>query len=153
MAKINETRVLVGGALATIVVLALSGIVWLLLLRDASPGGLLLRPTAGALALWGAAVYGLSTAAVWIYAAIRPRFGPGPRTAALAGLAVWVVTALTDLLWVTLLAQGPAGEPGGRTLAAMAAYAVIFPLATMAGARPYREGDSGSPGETSGEET
>jgi hypothetical protein len=27
---------------------------------------------------------------VWLYAAIRPRFGPGPKTAILAGLAVWV---------------------------------------------------------------
>ena len=32
--------------------------------------------------------------AVWIYAAIRPRFGAGPRTAIYAGLAVWVVGAL-----------------------------------------------------------
>ena len=29
--------------------------------------------------------------AVWIYAAIRPRFGAGPKTAIYAGLAVWVV--------------------------------------------------------------
>jgi hypothetical protein len=28
---------------------------------------------------------------VWIYAAIRPRFGPGARTAAYAGIASWVV--------------------------------------------------------------
>ena len=28
-------------------------------------------------------------AAVWIYAAIRPRFGAGPKTAIYAGLAVW----------------------------------------------------------------
>ena len=29
--------------------------------------------------------------AVWVYAAIRPRFGPGPRTALRAGLVVWLV--------------------------------------------------------------
>ena len=28
---------------------------------------------------------------IWIYAAIRPRFGAGPKTAIYAGLAVWVV--------------------------------------------------------------
>ena len=27
---------------------------------------------------------------VWLYAAIRPRFGPGPRTAIIAALVVWV---------------------------------------------------------------
>ena len=30
---------------------------------------------------------------VWIYAAIRPRFGPGPRTATYAAVASWVVSA------------------------------------------------------------
>ena len=28
---------------------------------------------------------------VWLYAAMRPRFGPGPKTAILAGLAVWFI--------------------------------------------------------------
>ena len=39
------------------------------------------------------AVYGflLGIVAVWLYAAIRPRFGPGPKTAAMAGLAVWFI--------------------------------------------------------------
>ena len=31
---------------------------------------------------------------IWIYAAIRPRFGAGVKTAALAGVAVWVVGSL-----------------------------------------------------------
>ncbi len=31
---------------------------------------------------------------VWLYAAIRPRFGPGPRTAMIAGFALWLVTRL-----------------------------------------------------------
>jgi hypothetical protein len=35
---------------------------------------------------------------VWLYAAIRPRLGPGPRTAVVAGLATWfAVTLLTAL--------------------------------------------------------
>jgi hypothetical protein len=28
---------------------------------------------------------------VWLYAAIRPRFGPGPRTATWAGLVIWAL--------------------------------------------------------------
>lgn len=31
----------------------------------------------------------LGVAMVWLYAAIRPRFGPGPKTAIWAGLIVW----------------------------------------------------------------
>jgi hypothetical protein len=31
---------------------------------------------------------------VWLYAAIRPRFGPGPRTALLAGFMLWLITCL-----------------------------------------------------------
>jgi hypothetical protein len=40
---------------------------------------------------------------IWIYAAIRPRFGAGAKTAVLAGLAVWVVGALLpnlSFMWV-----------------------------------------------------
>jgi hypothetical protein len=33
-------------------------------------------------------------ALIWIYAAIRPRLGAGPKTAVCAGLAVWVIGAL-----------------------------------------------------------
>ena len=33
----------------------------------------------------------LGIASVWLYAAIRPRFGPGAATAVCAGLAVWVI--------------------------------------------------------------
>jgi hypothetical protein len=36
----------------------------------------------------------LGFATVWLYAAIRPRFGPGPQTAICAGLVVWALTYL-----------------------------------------------------------
>ena len=35
---------------------------------------------------------------IWVYAAIRPRFGAGAKTAVLAGLAVWVVGGLVPNL-------------------------------------------------------
>ena len=34
----------------------------------------------------------LGFATVWLYAAIRPRFGPGPKTAIWAGLIVWALS-------------------------------------------------------------
>jgi hypothetical protein len=36
----------------------------------------------------------LGIATVWLYAAIRPRFGPGPKTAMCAGLVVWTLSYL-----------------------------------------------------------
>ncbi len=37
--------------------------------------------------------------AMWLYAAIRPRYGAGPRTAVIAGLAWWIVSTLADATW------------------------------------------------------
>ncbi len=34
----------------------------------------------------------LGFATVWLYAAIRPRFGPGPKTAICAGLTAWALS-------------------------------------------------------------
>jgi hypothetical protein len=44
--------------------------------------------------------------AVWIYAAIRPRFGAGPLTAAYAAFAVWILTSLIpnlEFMWILKL--------------------------------------------------
>ena len=38
---------------------------------------------------------------VWLYAAIRPRYGPGPKTAAIVGLAMWLVTSAVDWFWAS----------------------------------------------------
>jgi hypothetical protein len=39
---------------------------------------------------------------VWLYAAIRPRFGPGPKTAIIAGLAVWVTGIVFHVDWLLM---------------------------------------------------
>lgn len=49
-----------------------------------------------AVATYGAAVFALEVfvggpLAVWLYAAIRPRFGAGPRTAVIAAIYIWLV--------------------------------------------------------------
>jgi hypothetical protein len=38
-------------------------------------------------------------AVVWLYASIRPRYGAGPRTALIAGLALWFITHLAFSAW------------------------------------------------------
>ena len=55
-------------------------------------------------------IYGfaLGLVLVWLYAAIRPRLGPGPRTAAIAGVLVWFLAYLTTALSVGALGVLPA---------------------------------------------
>jgi len=95
MGKINMGRVLIGGIVAGIVADILGYLV----------DGILLAPqwAAGMKALGHANfssnqwiwfnLLGLVSgiALIWIYAAIRPRFGAGVKTAVIAGLTVWVV--------------------------------------------------------------
>jgi hypothetical protein len=137
--KIDIGRVLIVGLIISlvtdIVLLILS--VWLL----ASPWNdwlhALNRPplgTAGATAvmLWGILV---GFCAAWIYAGFRPRFGPGPLTAACAGVTVWAAAALAP---VTLLAV-IAGLPAGLAAASAAAALVDLVIATIVGMHAYRE--------------
>ena len=78
-------------------------------------------------------IYGI--AIIWIYAAIRPRFGPGPRTAIIAGLVAWFMTGVLNALGF-----GPLGIFPARLWAVwMTAWAIELPLAALAGAWLYRE--------------
>lgn len=38
--------------------------------------------------------------AVWLYSAIAPRYGAGPRTACIAGVAWWIIKSLQSAKWV-----------------------------------------------------
>jgi hypothetical protein len=54
-----------------------------------------LPPVAGnQIAVFVAMTLLLGFATVWLYAAIRPRFGPGPKTAIVSGLVVWALSYL-----------------------------------------------------------
>jgi hypothetical protein len=81
--------------------------------------------------------YVLGVAAVWLYAAIRPRFGPGARTAVLAGLAVWVMAHLWSGVYLGMGFQGLITE---RLAFLPVAWGLIeAPVATLAGAWIYGE--------------
>jgi hypothetical protein len=94
MGRINVRRVILGGLAAGLVINVFEGLLNGMLLssqwgevmkslnRPATPS----VKTLIAVNLWGFAV-GLLM--VWLYAAVRPRFGAGPRTAIIAGLVMW----------------------------------------------------------------
>lgn len=139
MAGMNGRRILAGGLVAGVILTTLEVAAevafgldwagWLAGLGVAAPGA-----AAEAYVLVGG--LGLGVLAVALYAAVRPRFGAGPRTAVLVGLFMWALNCLfptaalaafgllpmNELFWVPVLFP-----------------VVQFPLATLAGAWIYRE--------------
>jgi len=53
---------------------------------------------------WSGAIFHLPAGILmlWLYTAIRPKYGPGTKTAAVAGLALWAITALTLAHWSSM---------------------------------------------------
>jgi hypothetical protein len=79
--------------------------------------------------------FGLGILCTWLYAAIRPRFGEGPRTALIAGAVVWLLASV----WANV-ASAALGILPLRLLAITVVWqAIEIPLATLAGAYLYRE--------------
>ncbi len=86
------------------------------------------------------AIYGMydlakGLAVMWVYAAIRPRFGAGPKSAFLAGLAVWFLTVPVPLLGLL-----PMKFFGPDFVAQWAAYDIVpMLLGALVGGWLYRE--------------
>ena len=79
--------------------------------------------------------FGLGLLTVYVYAAIRPRFGAGPLTAICAGLIVWALASLyasAALLPLRLF-------PGRLLLYACVWEFFELPIAALAGCWIYRE--------------
>jgi hypothetical protein len=74
--------------------------------------------------------------AVWLYAAIRPRYGAGPKTAVCAGLATWVAIILLPNLGF-MSASGL--FPANLTLWTSAGGIVELVIGTLVGAALYQE--------------
>ena len=71
---------------------------------------------------------------VWVYAAIRPRFGPGVKTAVYAALVVWLCGFLFHLDWLLVGLM----TSGTYMMAALAALVQLIPSAAV-GAMLYKE--------------
>ena len=74
--------------------------------------------------------------AVWLYASIRPRYGPGPATALRAGLALGLTIGVTSGAWMTASAAS-----SGFTILYMATEVVIAFMVTMLVALMYKESE------------
>jgi len=92
MPKANWKWVILGGLLAGIVINAGELALHRVMLQErwtAAFAALGKHPTGWTSFIPANFLVGLFT--VWLYARLRPRYGPGPWTAARAGLAMWVI--------------------------------------------------------------
>jgi len=136
MGRINWARVILGGIVAGIVVNVFEGALgfamrteWEAAMKNMKPPG----PAVMAAHLLWSFVIGI--AAVWLYAAIRPRYGPGPATALRAGFVVWLFVHATFSL-----AAGSMDLLPQKIMLISAAWSLPETLAaTLAGAWLYRE--------------
>jgi hypothetical protein len=129
MGKINWTRVFLGGLLAGIVLNILGFATMTMYLRGIwKPEVEALNPdfqeTIGFWIFWIVFYFVLGILAVWLYSAIRPRYGAGAKTGVIAGLAVWILGGLS---FASLLVID------GLT------FLVMLVVATLFGAWVYRE--------------
>jgi hypothetical protein len=143
MGKINVGRVILGGIVAGIVIDVLSYVVDGVLLAPRWAAGMqaLGRTNFSSNAILGFNVMGLITgiALIWIYAAIRPRFGAGVRTAVYAGIAVWVIGALVpNASFMCLSGLFSHHLMAGTTLGAF----IELIVGAIAGAAVYKESAS-----------
>ena len=102
MSKINWARVFLGGIVAGLIINTFEFVEnGLVLARDWDAAmkalGRAMEPSAiASFFVWGFLV---GIGAIWLYAAARPRFGAGAKTAVLTGVALWFFTfALPDFV-------------------------------------------------------
>jgi hypothetical protein len=140
MTHTNRVRVIWGGLLAGVVINVVEYITHGVILKDAwaqamqSLGkGAAFSP--GAIVIFNISGFLLGIAAVWIYAAIRPRYGAGPNTAVRAGLAVWALAA-----FISNLSTYPMGLFPVRLLVIATIVALVeIVVGTLVGAWVYKE--------------
>jgi hypothetical protein len=97
MSRINVGRVIIGGIVAGVVLFFLLGALHMKLLAadweawKATMVAVSHAPSQQtSMKLWFAMSLVTGLAGVWIYAGIRPRFGPGVKTGLLAGFLLWL---------------------------------------------------------------
>jgi hypothetical protein len=140
MGRINLKGVIVGGLIAGLVLNVFDYLFWGMIYAEDFAAALqaLNRPPADQfIPLWIALDFLYGIALVYLYAAIRPRFGPGPGTAVRAGVFAWVLVGLFHAIGEGPLRLFPMRLIMIGTLVGL----VIIPLATVVGAKFYKEGE------------
>ena len=137
MGKINLQKALIGGLVAGVVLYVIDYLAYGVVFAKDFP------LPAGVAGLFGIpilvwffivdALYGI--ALVYLYAAVRPRFGAGQKTAVIAGLLMWVIAGLLHALGEAPMGMAPHQV---YTIGTLISF-VQLPLAALAGAKFYTE--------------
>jgi hypothetical protein len=139
MGRINWGRVVGAGLLAGVVLNAFDFVVngvWLAKDWNAALQALGKGPMGGSMIVWFV-VYDFLVGIfmVWLYAAIRPRYGAGARTALYAGVATWLLICVFHAV-----SEAPMGIFPDRLYTLTTVTALIgVPLAAVVGAWQYKE--------------
>ena len=111
MTRINFVKMIVGGLVAGVIInigeFIFNGVLFAEEMNQAM-AALNRPPVANSAIVWFLLfAFGLGVMLVWVYAAIRPRFGPGVRTAICASLAVWGLAYLYPNLFFIVMQLFP----------------------------------------------
>jgi hypothetical protein len=139
MSQINVGRVVAGGLLAGFVINISETILNLFVAAAPMEAALKARNLpavgGGAIGVFVLLCFGLGISLIWLYAAIRPRYGAGPMTAVCAAAAVWWFAFVFPHIGNVAMGFYPPGVMVISTLWAL----VEVVLAALVGARVYQE--------------
>lgn len=139
MGKMNLGRVILGGLLAGLIINVSEAILNLAVI--AAPMEELLRarnlPPIGNSAIWTFVLLGflLGIVTIWVYAAIRPRYGAGPGAAVMAALAVFFLAYAYPTAGLAVMGL----MPRNITLIVLGWGLVEILVGAVAGAWVYQE--------------
>ena len=107
MGRINIARVILGGLVAGLVINISETILNLMVVAQAMENALRARNLdplgMGPIMGFVGFTFLMGIATIWLYAAIRPRFGAGATTAAIAALAVWFFGYVSPALGMAMM--------------------------------------------------
>jgi len=142
MSRMNGGRILVGGLAAGVVMNVIDALANGMLLAprwkaesDALDPTLVTRAAASSTVGWIVVDFLMGILIVWLYAAMRPRFGAGPTTAARAGLVAWLIGHLFYFSYVFMGLYS-----SGLILASSGAGLVAAMAGAYVGGKLYQEG-------------
>lgn len=139
MSNINAGRVVLGGLVAGVVANALDFVSNEYLMAEegadmAQRLNLSEATLQSSVMTWVAVDFIWGLLLVFAYAAFRPRFGPGPKTAALSGFTLWLAVCI---MFGGLMSMGIFTLPGFIKYSGLTLVSAL--AASLAGAAIYRE--------------
>jgi hypothetical protein len=141
MGGINVTRWFAGGIAAGVVVWALEWLASIFYMDDAQAAleaaNLTMDMTSGTWILTVVLSLIIGLALVFFYAAARPRFGPGPKTAATVAVVLWFASYLVSLLGYHMIGLYPTSMLALWGLVGL----IELIVAAMVGGWVYREAE------------